>query len=247
MALKKLIAGNWKMNGSRATLGEVTAISAAASSLGQVDAALAFPATHIAPAAASAPGFSIGAQDCHWSDAGAHTGCLSPGMIKEAGASFVIVGHSERRTDNHETSAEVAKKADAAIRAGLLAIVCVGETETERDAGKAVAIVTEQVRDSLPGSANGDHLAIAYEPVWAIGTGKTASADDVAEMHAAIRLELVQQLGDAGNKVRILYGGSVKAANAAELLYISDVDGALVGGASLKAVDFIPIIKAAIA
>jgi triosephosphate isomerase len=168
-------------------------------------------------------------------------------MIKEAGASFVIVGHSERRTDNHETSAEVAKKADAAIRAGLLAIVCVGETDAERDAGKAVAIVTEQVRDSLPGSANGDHLAIAYEPVWAIGTGKTASADDVAEMHAAIRLELVQQLGDAGTKVRILYGGSVKASNAAELLHIPDVDGALVGGASLKADDFIPIIKAAIA
>ena len=247
MALKKLIAGNWKMNGSRATLGEVTAISAAASSLGQVDAALAVPATLIAPAAASAPGFAIGAQDCHWSDAGAHTGCLSPGMIKEAGASFVIVGHSERRTDNHETSAEVSKKADAAIRAGLLAIVCVGETEAERDAGKAVAIVTEQVRDSLPGAANGDYLAIAYEPVWAIGTGKTASADDVAEMHAAIRSELVQQLGGAGNKVRILYGGSVKASNAAELLHIPDVDGALVGGASLKADDFIPIIKAAIA
>jgi triosephosphate isomerase len=247
MALKKLIAGNWKMNGSRAALAEVTAISAAASAIGLVESALAVPATLIAPASAAAPGFSIGAQDCHWNEAGAHTGCLSPGMIKEAGASFVIVGHSERRTDNHETSAEVAKKADAAIQSGLLAIVCVGETEAERDAGKAVAIVTEQVRGSLPGSANGDRLAIAYEPVWAIGTGRTASPADVAEMHAAIRSELVQQLGDAGSKVRILYGGSVKAANAAELLHIPDVDGALVGGASLKADDFIPIIKAAIA
>jgi triosephosphate isomerase len=247
MALKKLIAGNWKMNGSRASLVEVSAIAAAASAIATVDTALAVPATLITPAATSAPGFSIGAQDCHWNEAGAHTGCLSPGMIKEAGASFVIVGHSERRTDNHETSAEVAKKAEASIRAGLLAIVCVGETEAERDAGKAVAIVTEQVRESLPGSANGNHLAIAYEPVWAIGTGKTASAADVAEMHAAIRLELVHQLGDAGNKVRILYGGSVKAANAAELLHIPDVDGALVGGASLKADDFIPIIKAGIA
>jgi len=247
MALKKLIAGNWKMNGSRPALSEVAAISVAASAIGHVEAALAVPATLIAPASAAAPGFSIGAQDCHWNESGAHTGCLSPGMIKEAGASFVIVGHSERRTDNHETSAEVAKKADAAIQTGLLAIVCVGETEAERDAGKAVAIVTGQVRESLPTSANGDHLAIAYEPVWAIGTGRTASAADVAEMHAAIRSELVQQLGDAGNKVRILYGGSVKAANAAELLHIPDVDGALVGGASLKADDFIPIIKAGIA
>jgi len=160
MALKKLIAGNWKMNGSRAALAEVTAISAAASAIGLVESALAVPATLIAPASAAAPGFSIGAQDCHWNEAGAHTGCLSPGMIKEAGASFVIVGHSERRTDNHETSAEVAKKADAAIQSGLLAIVCVGETEAERDAGKAVAIVTEQVRGSLPGSANGQTLAI---------------------------------------------------------------------------------------
>jgi len=247
MALKKLIAGNWKMNGSRATLGEVAAISAAASAIAEVDAALAVPATLIAPAASSAPGFAIGAQDCHWNDSGAHTGCLSPGMIKEAGASFVIVGHSERRTDNHETSAEVAKKAGSAIRNGLLAIVCVGETEAERDAGNAVAIVTGQVRGSLPDATNSDYLAIAYEPVWAIGTGKTASAADVAEMHGAIRSELVQQMGDVGHKVRILYGGSVKASNAAELLHIPDVDGALVGGASLKADDFIPIIKAAIA
>lgn len=245
MALKKLVAGNWKMNGRLADLPEIQAIAAAAISHGDVDVALGLPATLIAPACAAAPGFAIGGQDCHWAASGAHTGCLSVDMLKEAGASFVIVGHSERRTDNHETSLDVRQKAEAAMAGGLMAIICVGETEAQRDAGDAVSVVTEQVRASLPGTATGGAVAIAYEPVWAIGTGRTPSAADVAEMHAAIRAELKSLLGQEGQSIRILYGGSVKASNAAELLHIADVDGALVGGASLKAVDFIPIIAAA--
>lgn len=245
MALKKLVAGNWKMNGRLADLPEIAAISEAARTYPNVDVALGLPATLIAPAAGVAPGFALGGQDCHWAASGAHTGCLSVAMLKEAGATFVIVGHSERRTDNHETSAEVRQKADAAMAGGLMAIICVGETEAQRDAGAAVSVVTEQVRASLPDAAKGGTVAIAYEPVWAIGTGRTPSAADVAEMHAAIRAELQSVLGDAGQMIRILYGGSVKASNAAELLHIADVDGALVGGASLKAADFVPIIAAA--
>lgn len=245
MALKKLVAGNWKMNGTQAALAEIDAIAAAATATPDVDVALGLPATLIAPAALKAPDFSVGGQDCHWQRSGAHTGCLSAQMLKEAGARFVILGHSERRTDNHETSAEVLKKAQAAVAEGLQAIICVGETEAQRDAGEAVAVVTQQVRESLPSESKGSMTALAYEPVWAIGTGRTPSAADVAEMHAAIRAELVSLLGDEGARVRILYGGSVKASNAAELLHIPNVDGALVGGASLKAVDFVPIISAA--
>jgi triosephosphate isomerase len=244
MALKKLVAGNWKMNGSLTALGEISAIAQAAAAHSGVDVALGVPATLIAPAVVAAPGFSIGGQDCHWHENGAHTGCLSVGMLKEAGATFVIVGHSERRTDNHETSAEVRLKAAAALATGLMPIICVGETEAERDAGQAVAIVTGQVRESLPDGVTGANTAIAYEPVWAIGTGRTPSAADVAEMHAAIRQQLVDLIGDAGKGVRLLYGGSVKASNADELLHVPNVDGALVGGASLKAADFIPIIEA---
>ncbi|MEQ1548814.1 MAG: triose-phosphate isomerase, partial [Chakrabartia sp.] len=177
---------------------------------------------------------------------GAHTGCLSVSMLKEAGASLVIVGHSERRADNHETSAEVRAKAQAAVASGLIAVICVGETEAQRDAGHAVSIVVGQIIESVPPRVTGAAIAVAYEPVWAIGTGRTPSAGDVAEMHTAIRQQLVAQLGDEGAKVRILYGGSVKASNAAELLAIPDVDGALVGGASLKAADFVPIIAAAV-
>lgn len=245
MALKKLVAGNWKMNGRLADLPEIKSIAKAAADQPGVAVALGLPATLIAPAAAAAPGFAIGGQDCHWQASGAHTGCLSVDMLKEAGASFVIVGHSERRTDNHETSADVQKKAQAAMAGGLLAIVCVGETEAQRDAGEAVAVVTEQVRASLPSGATGAMAAIAYEPVWAIGTGRTPSAGDVADMHAAIRSELIALMGEEGAKIRILYGGSVKASNAAELLHVPNVDGALVGGASLKAGDFVPIIAAA--
>lgn len=245
MALKKLVAGNWKMNGRRADLPEIEAIAAAAAAHSGVDVALGLPATLIGPAAAVVPGFAIGGQDCHWQASGAHTGCVSVDMLKEAGAAFVIVGHSERRTDNHETSAEVQKKAQAAMAGGLMAIICVGETEAQRDAGAAISVVTDQVRASVPAQATGAIAAIAYEPVWAIGTGRTPSAADVAEMHAAIRAELQAILGAKGAHLRLLYGGSVKASNAAELLHLPNVDGALVGGASLKAADFVPIIEAA--
>lgn len=245
MPLRKLIAGNWKMNGNSAALVELDEIAAAAAARPDVDVAICPPATLIAASVARQPGLAIGGQDCHWNASGAHTGCLSAAMLKEAGATLVIVGHSERRTDNHETSGEVRRKAEAAIAAGLIAIVCVGETEAERDAGNAVAVVTGQVAGSVPVGANGETLVIAYEPVWAIGTGRTPSVTDVAEMHVAIRTQLVEQLGAEGQSVRILYGGSVKPSNAAELLSVPDVDGALVGGASLKAADFGAIIAAA--
>lgn len=243
MALRKLVAGNWKMNGSLSALCELDAIAAAVT--GAVDVAICPPATLINRAVIRQPALSIGGQDCHWAASGAHTGCLSVGMLAEAGATLVIVGHSERRTDNHETSAEVKAKAEAAIAGGLLAIVCVGETEAERDDGNAVAVVTGQLRDSVPARGTGATLVIAYEPVWAIGTGRTPTAADIGDMHAAIRRCLEDLLGREGANVRILYGGSVKPSNAAELLHIADVDGALVGGASLKAADFVPIIKAA--
>ena len=245
MALKKLVAGNWKMNGSLAGLAELDAIAAAAAATPGVDVAICPPFTLIAPALARVPGLSIGAQDCHAAPSGAHTGCISAPMLKEAGATLAIVGHSERRADQHEIDAEVRAKAEAAIAAGLIAIVCVGETEAERDAGRAVAVVEGQLAGSVPPAGTGVTLVVAYEPVWAIGTGRTPSVADVAEMHASIRAKLIALLGEEGAKVRILYGGSVKANNAAELLHIPDVDGALVGGASLKAADFVPIIDAA--
>lgn len=243
MALRKLVAGNWKMNGSLGGLAELDAIAAASG--GAVDVAICPPATLIAAAAHRQPRLAIGGQDCHWNASGAHTGCVSVGMLREAGASIVIVGHSERRTDNHESDADVKAKASAAIAGGLTAIVCVGETEAERDAGRAVDVVTGQLRGSVPEEGTGNTLVVAYEPVWAIGTGRTPTVEDVADMHDAIRQCLGIILGDEGAGVRILYGGSVKPSNAAELLHIPDVDGALVGGASLKAADFVPIIEAA--
>lgn len=247
MARRKLVAGNWKMNGSLATLGELAGIELSARKNPGVDVAICPPATLIGPASSAAPGLSIGGQDCHWNSGGAHTGCLSVGMLSEAGASMVIVGHSERRADNHETSADVCAKAKAIISAGLIAIVCVGETEAERDAGQALAVVDQQLSGSVPPNATGGSLVVAYEPVWAIGTGRTPSVGDVAEIHHAIRAKLLARMGDDGAQVRILYGGSVKPSNAAELLGVEDVDGALVGGASLKAIDFVPIIEAAAA
>jgi triosephosphate isomerase len=243
MALRKLGAGNWKMNGSLAGLAELDAIAAAAS--GDVDVAICPPATLISAAVSRQPSLPVGAQDCHWNASGAHTGCVSVPMLVEAGAKLVIVGHSERRTDNHETDAEVKAKASAAIAGGLVAIVCVGETEVERDAGRAIEIVTGQLRGSVPELGTGETLVVAYEPVWAIGTGRTPTVADVADMHAAIRNCLCQLLGSEGGNVRILYGGSVKPSNASELLHVPDVDGALVGGASLSAADFVPIINAA--
>lgn len=245
MALRKLVAGNWKMNGDRAQLAELDAIMAAANASDQVDVAICPPFTLIAPAAERQPELAIGAQDCHAAPSGAHTGGVSAAMLREAGAKLTIVGHSERRTDNYETDAEVRAKAEAAIGAGLIAIVCVGETEVERDAGHALLVVEGQLDGSVPPAGSGETLVIAYEPVWAIGTGRTPSVADVAQMHGAIRARLVSLLGGEGEKVRILYGGSVKPSNAAELMNVPDVDGALVGGASLKAADFVPIIEAA--
>jgi triosephosphate isomerase len=240
---RKLIAGNWKMNGSRAALAELDSIAAAAAAAApSADVAICPPFTliHAAAerAASSGGALAIGAQDCHSDEIGAHTGNVSVPMLQEAGASLVIVGHSERRADQHETDEEVRAKASAALAAGLTAIVCVGESEAQREAGEHVEVVKRQLAGSLPTEAGSGELVVAYEPIWAIGTGKTATPADVAEMHAAIRSQV-------GEGVRILYGGSVKAENAAELFATPNVDGALVGGASLTAAQFVPIIEAA--
>ena len=243
MMRRKLVAGNWKMNGDHAALGELVAIAAAAT--GAVDVAIALPATLIAPAVALVPGFAIGAQDVHPADKGAHTGCVSAPMLKQAGASFSIVGHSERRADCGETDAQVKTKAEALHRHDMRAILCVGETLAERDAGMAEAVVTGQLAGSMPDGAAADWLSIAYEPVWAIGTGRTPTIADVAAMHGAIRAKLRALIGAEADAMRLLYGGSVTADNATSLLHAGDVDGALVGGASLTAAKFVPIIEAA--
>ena len=240
---RKFVAGNWKMNGNLAALAELEAIGATIDP--RVDVAMAVPATLIHPAAARAP-FPIGAEDVHGADSGAHTGCVSAAMVKEAGAAFSIVGHSERRQGQHESDADVKAKAEALRRHGLDAILCCGETLAQREAGEAEAVVTAQVLASLPEGADGAWLSIAYEPIWAIGTGKVATVVDVEAMHGAIRAALVGALGEAGDGIRLLYGGSVTAENAAALLHASDVDGALVGGASLTAAKFVPIIAAAV-
>lgn len=238
---RKLVAGNWKMNGSLAALGEVAEIAEAARAMAGIDVAVCPPFTLIAPAATRAGGLIVGAQDCHAAERGAHTGCVSAAMIKEAGARLVILGHSERRADQNESDFTVRAKAEAALRHGLVAIICVGESEGDRAAGIHVATVAGQLAGSLPDSWEEGELVVAYEPIWAIGTGRVATPDDIAEMHAAIRVALVARFGDLGQRIRILYGGSVKAANAREILAIEHVDGALVGGASLKAADFLAI------
>ena len=230
------------MHGLSADLAEAVAIAQVAESTPDVDVALCLPATLIERASRAVPGFSVGGQDVHKNDKGAHTGCISAAMLKDAGAVLTIVGHSERREAQHESDADVRAKAEAALAAGLPVILCIGESDAVREAGHAIATVTAQLDASLP---ERPIQAIAYEPIWAIGTGKVPSMDDIAEMHAALRGRLVAAYGEAGEGVRILYGGSVKAANAAEIFAIADVDGALVGGASLKAADFIPIIEAA--
>ncbi|HEX2763641.1 MAG TPA: triose-phosphate isomerase [Allosphingosinicella sp.] len=242
---RKLVAGNWKMNGSLAALAELGAIAEAARAAAGVDVALCPPFTLIAAAVARAGGLAVGGQDCHWEAAGAHTGAVSAAMLKEAGAKLVILGHSERRAEAGETDEIVRAKAEAALGAGLQAIVCVGESEAERMAGQAVERVTAQLAGSLPDPAGDAALVVAYEPIWAIGTGKVAGAADIEEMHGAIRGALVGRFGDAGGRIRILYGGSVNAANAAEIFAVVDVDGALVGGASLTAAQFVPIVEAA--
>jgi triosephosphate isomerase len=241
----KLIAGNWKMNGSREALSELDGIAAAAQSAPGVDVAICPPFTLIERAIARQPGLAIGAQDCHAAAKGAHTGCVSATMLAEAGAKYVIVGHSERRADQHETDADVKAKAEAAIATGLIAIVCCGETLEHHHAGETESVVSAQLRGSLP-IAGGEALVVAYEPIWAIGTGLTPTTADVARIHAAIRVVLIDVLGaERAGGVRILYGGSMNAGNAAELLAVADVDGGLVGGASLTAAAFAPIIAAA--
>lgn len=246
MNLKKLVAGNWKMHGTSADLGEIEAIAGGAARCAGVDVALCVPATLIERAVRAVPNFPIGAQDVHFMDRGAHTGCVCTSMLIDAGARLTIVGHSERRDAQRESDAEVRAKAEAALAAGLGLILCVGESLEVREAGQAVPTVEAQLSASLPRGEIG-RLAIAYEPIWAIGTGKVPSTGDIGEMHAALRRCLVSAYGEAGEKVRILYGGSVKASNAAEIFAVPDVDGALVGGASLKAADFLPIVEAAAA
>ena len=238
---RALVAGNWKMNGL-AEDGCALAEAIAAAAPGSAELLVCPPATLIAPVAAilAGSGVALGGQDCHTAEAGAHTGDVSAGMLADAGCSYVIVGHSERRTDRGEDDALVRRKAEAAHRAGLAAVVCVGETLAERDAGRAEAVVAEQVRRSLPEGADGSNTVVAYEPVWAIGTGRTPSVGDISAMHGAIRA----RLGAGGGTMRLLYGGSVKPGNAAELLALPDVDGALVGGASLVAEDFLAITAA---
>jgi len=239
-----LVAGNWKMNGLSASRSELAKIIAGAGDLaGKADLMVCPPATLIATFAIGVRGSSVavGAQDCHADASGAHTGDISAEMLADAGASAVIVGHSERRIDHHETDAQVCAKVQAAWRAGLTAIVCIGERRAEREAGKALDVVGRQLKGSLPDGATAAKLVIAYEPVWAIGTGLTPTPADVAEVHAFLRKRLTERLGVGGARTRILYGGSVKPANAKELLTILEVNGALVGGASLKAEDFLGI------
>lgn len=238
----QMIAGNWKMNG-RAD--EVAAYAQALRAARLHVALLVCPPAPLIPAFAQAlagSAVALGAQDCHARPNGAHTGDIAAALLHEIGARFVILGHSERRADHGETNADVAAKAQAAAQAGLTAIICVGETEAERDAGQAEAMVRSQIAQSLPAGFTG---LVAYEPIWAIGTGRTPTEAEVAAMHGAIRAALLTQLGAAGAAVKILYGGSVKPANAAALLGLPEVGGALVGGASLKAADLLAIADAA--
>ena len=240
---RPLVAGNWKMNGLRSALGELVEIARGAARIPRADIMVCPPATLIAEFAAAARDtpVRIGAQDCHCEPAGAFTGDLSAEMLKDAGASAVIVGHSERRIHHKETDAKVRAKALAARRAGLLAIVCVGETRTQREGGSTLAVVGAQLDGSLPDGMGAEAVVVAYEPVWAIGSGLTPTPSDIAEMHGFIRRRLSSRFGQAMEQARVLYGGSVKASNAGELMSISDVDGALVGGASLNAREFLAI------
>lgn len=247
--IRPLVAGNWKMNGLKSSLAEAVAVRdalvSAQASL-PVDVMIAPPATLIAGfAAALGQGpLLVAGQDCHAKPGGAHTGDIAAEMLKDAGASAVIVGHSERRADHGETSATVKAKAEAAHRAGLMAIICVGETKEERTSGQTLDVVSGQLKQSTPQSATAANSVIAYEPVWAIGTGLTPTPDDVRAVHAAIRADLIALFGSEGAKMRILYGGSVKGDNAAPLMAVDNVNGALVGGASLRASDFLAILRA---
>ena len=246
---RPLVAGNWKMNGVRSTLGEARKVAEHLDGQGagaQTDVMICPPYTLLGELATLSSGtrLQVGAQDCHTADNGAHTGDISAPMLADLGVHAVIVGHSERRADHAEMDQTVQLKAAAAQKAGLTAIICVGETEAERKAGKTLDVVRAQLFGSLPDGATASNTIIAYEPVWAIGTGLVPTVDDVAEVHASLRTALETQIGAAAGGIRLLYGGSVKPSNAGELMAVENVDGALVGGASLKADDFIGIIDA---
>ena len=243
--MKKLAAGNWKMNGSTAALSEVVALLAAHPAPG-CEMLLCPPATLVAAMAGLAKGsaLAVGGQDCHAKTAGAHTGDISAAMLLDAGAAYVILGHSERRADHGESDAQVLAKAQAAIAAGLVAVVCIGETEAQRDAGTTLDVIGAQLDGSVPADATAATLVVAYEPVWAIGTGRTPTIAQIAEVHGFLRARLTAHIGVQAAGVRLLYGGSVKPSNAVEIFAVPHVDGALVGGASLKAADFGAIVAA---
>lgn len=244
MPPRKLVAGNWKMNGLAASASVLDEI-AAAHPEPACDVLICPPATLIARLAGR--GVALGGQDCHPAPSGAHTGDVSAEMLRDAGAVAVILGHSERRADHAETDALVAAKTEAAWRAALLAIVCLGETEAQRDSGETLSVVGRQLAGSVPEAAAAETLVIAYEPIWAIGTGRTPSLKEIAEVHDFLRERLATRFGsETAGAIRLLYGGSVKPSNAAEIFAVPNVDGALVGGASLKATDFAPIVAAAI-
>jgi triosephosphate isomerase len=243
--MRKLAAGNWKMNGLAASLAEIGTLTRDYPDPA-CEVLICPPATLIAQAAWAArdSALQLGGQDCHAKTSGAHTGDISAAMLKDAGAAYVILGHSERRADHGETDAQVQAKALAAVAAGLVPVVCLGETEAQRDAGETLAVIGAQLDGSVPAGATAATLVIAYEPVWAIGTGRTPTTAQIAEVHAFLRDRLTARIGAEAAGVRLLYGGSVKPSNAAEIFAVAHVDGALVGGASLKAADFGPIIAA---
>ena len=242
MAPRKIAAGNWKMNGDLAALAQLDALAGSVD--GNCQVVICPPALLIHPMSSkSVPGIQVGGQDCHAKASGAHTGDLAAAQLRDAGATHVILGHSERRADHGETDAEVSAKAVAAHQAGLVTIICVGETEGQRDGGDTLQVISQQLAGSVPDCATAENTVIAYEPVWAIGTGRTPTDDQIAEVHARIRADLSERFAD-GADMALLYGGSVKAGNAVQIFAIADVNGALVGGASLKAEDFAPIVAA---
>ncbi|WP_147177981.1 MULTISPECIES: triose-phosphate isomerase [Alphaproteobacteria] len=245
--VRPLVAGNWKMNGTRASLDQIKAMAEGVKGplSEKVETLICPPATllYVATALCDDSPLAIGAQDCHQNASGAHTGDISAEMIADCFGTYVIVGHSERRTDHAETDHLVRAKAEAAYASELTAIICIGETADERKTGQTLDILKRQLSGSVPDAATAENTVIAYEPVWAIGTGLTPTTADVAEAHAFMRAELVKRFGDAGAKMRILYGGSVKPSNARELMGVANVDGALIGGASLKAADFLAIYR----
>ncbi len=243
---RKLAAGNWKMNGTGASLAELSALSDAVTPDADTDVVICPPAPLLyrAVEAVADAGIGIGAQDCHGDTEGAYTGDISATMIADTGAGYVIVGHSERREAHHEDDPEIRGKARAAMASGLVPIICIGESEDEREAGNTLDILGGQLAGSCPDGATGAGVVVAYEPIWAIGTGKVPSLEQIVEVHDFLRGKLVARFGDQGAEIRLLYGGSVKASNAAEIFRAENVDGALVGGASLKAADFAPIVAA---